>query len=85
MINYLFGPTFFNNVISNKHLNDPIYNFLGQKFKIKPKKISYDKRSVFENFMQSMFVINNRFPLNSEISEFLNNKKKKEYLDVFNK
>lgn len=85
MINYLFGPTFFNNVISNKHLNDPIYNFLGQKFKIKPKKISYDKRSVFENFMQSMFVINNRFPLNSEISEFLNNKKKKEYLDMFNK
>ena len=32
MINYLFGPTFFNNVISNKHLNDPIYNFLSQKF-----------------------------------------------------
>ena len=85
MMNYLFGPTFFNIVLKKNFLNDTIFTFLTNKLKIKIKKIKLNQKDVFKNFMQSMFAINNRFPLNSEISQFLNKKKQKEYLDTFNK
>ena len=84
MMNYLFGPTFFQSVLKKNFLKDPIFNFLSSKLKIKLKKIKFNKKNIFKNFMQSMFVVSNRFPLNSEISPFLNKKKQKEYLDTFN-
>ena len=84
MMNYLFGPTFFQSVLKKNFLKDPIFNFLSSKLKIKLKKIKFNKTDIFKNFMQSMFVVSNRFPLNSEISPFLNKKKQKEYLDTFN-
>jgi hypothetical protein len=85
MMNYLFGPTFFQSVLKKNFLKDPIFNFLSSKLKIKLKKIKHNKMDVFKNFMQSMFVVSNRFPLNSEISPFLNKNKQKEYLNTFNK
>ena len=84
MMNYLFGPTFFNSVLKKDFLKDPIFNFLTSKLKIKLKKIKYNKNEIFKNFMQSMFVANNRFPLNSEISPFINKNKQREYLNTFN-
>ena len=83
MMNYLFGPTFFQSVVKKNFLKDPIFNFLSSKLKIKLKKIKHNKTDIFKNFMQSMFIVSNRFPLNSEISPFLNKNKKKEYLDNF--
>ena len=85
MMNYLFGPTFLNNVLKNNFHNDPIFLFLSSKLKINTKKIKLNKRNVFINFMQSMFLASNRFPLNSEISPFLNKNKEKQYLKTFNK
>ncbi len=84
MMNYLFGPTFFQSVLRKKFSKDPIFNFLSSKLKIKLKKIKHNKKDIFKNFMQSMFVVSNRFPLNSEISPFLNKNKQKEYLNTFN-
>ena len=84
MMNYLFGPTFFQSVLKKNFLKDPVFNFLSSKLKIKLKNIKHNKTEVFRNFMQSMFVISNRFPLNSEISPFLNKNKSKEYLNTFN-
>ena len=85
MMNYLFGPTFFNKIMNRTHEHDPVFKFLKKKLGVKTKKNIKDFKNVFKNIMQSMFAISNRFPLNSEISEFINSKKKTEYLEQFDK
>ena len=79
MINYLFGPSFFNKVKKGTHISDPIFKFLKSKLNIKTKKNIGNSKDVFKNIMQSMFAISNRFPLNNEISDFIVSKKKKTY------
>ena len=84
MMNYLFGPTFFDKILKKEFSNDPIFKFLLSKLGVKTKQIEFNKNEIFKNLMQSMFLTANRFPLNSEISPFLNKNKKKEYLNTFN-
>ncbi len=85
MMNYLFGPTFFNKIKNKTYDNDPVFQFLRTKLKIKTKKNIKNVKDIFKNIMQSMFAIANRFPLNNEISEFIIPNKKSEYLKQFDK
>ena len=39
MMNYLFGPTFFNKIKNKTYDDDPVFQFLKTKLKIKTKKI----------------------------------------------
>lgn len=84
MMCYLFGPTFFKKVINGSYLDDVIFKSLKNKLNIQTKKISQNKKKIFQNFMQSMFLTSKRFPMNNEFSDFLNKKSVKKYLSVFN-
>jgi hypothetical protein len=84
MMCYLFGPTFFKKVVNGSYLDDVIFQFLKNKLNIQTKKISQNKKKIFQNFMQSMFLTSKRFPMNNEISDFLNKRSVKKYLSVFN-
>ena len=84
MMCYLFGPTFFNKIIDGTFKDDTTFKLLKNKLRIKSINNIKGFKNIFNNIMQSMFAINQRFPLNNEISQFLVPKKKKMYLKKFN-
>lgn len=80
MINYLFGPTFLDQIYEHKHINDPVWKILKNDNINIDKTTNLNKHKINLILLRSFFVQSSRFPLMSLSKEnILNKNGAKEY------
>jgi len=69
MMTYLFGPTFLDKIDKQTFDQDPVFRLLKTKLNISTeKKFPKSTKKIIENFLESMFLLQQRFPMNANIS-----------------
>ena len=74
MMNYLFGPTFLNQIYENKHISDPVWKILKNENIHVDKINNLDRTRINFLLLRSFFVQSSRFPLTSLKTENILNK-----------
>tara|TARA_X000000950_G_scaffold289214_1_gene410901 strand:- start:3903 stop:5825 length:1923 start_codon:yes stop_codon:yes gene_type:complete len=69
MMTYLFGPSFLDKINKKTYYKDPVFNLLKTKLNITTEKTPpTSTKKIIENFLESMFLLQQRFPMNVNIS-----------------